>query len=55
MKNTLGQQFYFFQARRGGPTRVRWIASGLPVTRPRPGLSSAKGIQISGTIGFLTM
>jgi hypothetical protein len=23
MKNTLGGQFYFFQARRGGPTRVR--------------------------------
>ncbi len=22
MKNTLGGQFYFFQARRGGPTRV---------------------------------
>ena len=28
MKNTLGGQFYFFQARRGGPTRVR------PATHP---------------------
>jgi hypothetical protein len=23
MKNTLGEQFYFFQGRRGDPTRVR--------------------------------
>jgi hypothetical protein len=23
MKNALGEQFYFFRARRGGPTRVR--------------------------------
>ena len=30
MKNTLGGQFYFFQARRGGPTRVR------PATHPKP-------------------
>jgi hypothetical protein len=29
MKNTLGGQFYFFQARRGGPTRAR------PVTHPK--------------------
>ncbi len=30
MKNMLGGQFYFFQARRGGPTRVR------PATHPKP-------------------
>ena len=51
MKNTLGGQFYFFQARRGGPTRVR-PAPQLEICHVGPGVMSSIGWDCTITTDF---
>ncbi len=51
MKNTLGGQFYLFQARRGGPTRVRPTPQSA-IRYMGPGAMSSIGWDSTITMDF---